>query len=77
VNDQPARKPHPDPLAEQVLKDLEENQGWRITWDEAGDHLLVECPHGQYQWPVTLEPRWRWNDHFKRMMGEHREQCGA
>jgi site-specific recombinase XerD len=37
----------------------------------------IECPHGQYQWPVTLEPRWRWNDHFKRMMGEHREQCGA
>lgn len=71
-----ARKPHPDPLAEQVLQDLEQH-GWRITWDEAGGHFRAECPHGKfvYEWPVTLEYRWRWNDHFKRLNAGHRQEC--
>lgn len=71
------RRPHPDPLAEQVLADLEQNQRWRITWDEAGNVFLVQCPHGKYTypWPVSLEYRGRWNDHFKRMMAGHKEQC--
>lgn len=74
---QQARHPHPDPIAEQVLADLEQNHGWQITWDEAGNVFLVQCPHGKYtySWPTELPPRWRWRDHFNRMNTGHKEQC--
>jgi hypothetical protein len=65
-------------VAEKTLQDLEENQGWRITWDEAGNQFVVECAHSRYryEWPGTLQPGWRWGDHFKRMMAGDREACG-
>jgi hypothetical protein len=75
----PTRKPHRDPLAEQVLQGLEEHS-WRITWDEAGEHLRVQCPHDgrfAYRWSITLEYRWRWNDHFKRLNEGHKQACPA
>lgn len=50
---QTPRRPHPAPEAEMTLRDLEENQGWHVTWNEAEDLFVVECPHGQapYKWP--------------------------
>jgi hypothetical protein len=72
-----ARPPHPAAVAEMTLRDLEENQGWQVTLDEAGERFLVTCPHGTltYPWPVALDPGWRWNDHFKRMIKGHKESC--
>jgi hypothetical protein len=75
----PARQPHPDPLAEQLFKDLELH-GWRITWDDTNQHFRVACPHDArfvYAWPVALAYRWLWHDHFRRLTDGHREECPA
>jgi len=48
-----------------------------VAWDQAGNVFLVTCPHRKYtyRWPVSLGSGWRRADHFKRMMGEHQQQC--
>ncbi len=71
-----ARQPHPSTVAETTLRDLEV-KGWRLVWDEPGNVLLVTCPEGKftYRWPASLNPGWRWDGHFKRMMAEHRRAC--
>ena len=72
----PTRREHPSRVAEMTLADLE-GKGWRVTWDGPGNVFLVTCPHRKYtyRWPVSLSPGWRWDDHFKRMMGEHKQRC--
>jgi hypothetical protein len=71
-----ARRPNRDPLAEQLFQDLE-GKGWRITWDDAGKHFRVACPHDGkfvYEWPMALEPGWRRADHFKRLNDGHKDK---
>ena len=55
-------------------------KGWRITWDDAERHFRVACPHDGrfvYAWPVALEYRWRWRDHFTRLNDGHKQECPA